>query len=800
MAQDLRFALRRLLRHPGFTIVALLTLALGTGANTAIFSLVNGILLRPLPYRDPEQLVRVLPKNLYQKGVFLGLRKKTESLQIAAFTTNSGFNLTGSGEPARIDGSFVSAELFSVLGTNPLHGRVFQTGEDEAGRDQVVVLSHALWQQRFSADPGIIGRTIVLDGENKEIVGVMGPDFHFPSNETRLWLPVRFDPGNWPDLWTLTPLRMIGRLRPGSSPAQASAELRQVLPQVRAMIPWSLPDDWGENGNVVSLQELLVGDYKSRLWILMSAVSLVLLIACVNIANLLLARATVRQKEFALYAALGASRWRIMRPMLLESLVLSIAGAVLGLLFAMGTLSLLLAALPADTPRLMDVVFDWRILSFTAGLAVFTGLVLGIVPALRASSPNVQSRLKEGGQTSSTNTGFRSLPSILVMTELTLAVVLVISAVLLVKSFWRLSQVDPGFRSDHLLTFRVNPLESRCAEPARCLSFYDDLLARLRALPGVEDAAAINDLPLGETSTMIPLSIEGYDMDKNSPPPEAQMYSITSTYPAATKMQIRKGRTFTDADRSAGAAAGVVLVSQSFANRFWPGQEALGKHIKPVFPKEWWTVVGVVEDLKNLGLAEGAGLQFYVPYGMFGTSAAMNVVVRTQGDPTSLISGVRKVVAEVDPNVPVSNIRTSEQVVSASVATPRFTMWLLVTFALLALILGAVGVYGVITYSVSRRKHEIGLRMALGAQQNDILRMIIWQSLVLTLVGIAVGSATALGVTRVLRNLLYQVSPVDPLAFIVVTVLLAGVTLVASYFPARRATRIDPLLALRSDT
>lgn len=800
MAQDIRLALRRLLRHPGFTIVALLTLALGTGANTTIFSLVNGILLRPLPYRAPEQLVRILPENLYQKGVFLALRERTKSLDIAAFTTKSGFNLTGSGEPERIDGSFVSAELFPVLGVNALHGRVFQTGEDEAGRDQVVVLSHALWQQRFSGDPAIVGRTIILDGQNKEVVGVMRPDFNFPSNETRLWLPVRFDRGNWPDMWTLTPLRMLGRLRSGNSPERASAELRQLLPQVRAMIPWPLSDDWGENGKVVSLEKLLVGDYKVRLWILMSAVGLVLLIACVNIANLLLARATVRQKEFALYTALGASRWRIMRPLLVESLLLAIAGGVLGLLLAMVSLSLLIAALPADTPRLMAVAFDWRILGFTAAITVITGLVLGIVPALRASSPHVQPLLKQGGQTSSVNTGFRSLSSILVMTELTLAVVLVISAVLLVKSFWRLSQVDPGFRAEHLLTFRVNSLESRCAEPAPCLSFYDDLLTRLRALPGVENSAAINDLPLGDSSTVIPLSIEGFPADKNSPPPEAQMYRITSSYPATMKIPILRGRGFTDADRSAGAGTGVVLVSQSFAKRFWPGEEALGKHIKPVFPKHWWTVVGVVDDMKNLGLAEGAGLQFYIPYGMFGTPAAMNVVVRTQDDPASLMNSVRKAVAEVDPNVPVSSVRTFEQVVSASVATPRFTMWLLVTFALLALILGAVGVYGVITYYVSRRKHELGVRMALGAQQNDILRMIIWQSLALTLAGIALGSAAAFGVTRVLRNLLYQVSPVDPLAFIVVTVLLAGVTLVASYFPARRATRIDPLLALRSDT
>jgi putative ABC transport system permease protein len=322
----------------------------------------------------------------------------------------------------------------------------------------------------------------------------------------------------------------------------------------------------------------------------------------------------------------------------------------------------------------------------------------------------------------------------------------------------------------------------------------------MRALPGIEDAAVINDLPLGETSTLIPLSIEGYPADKNTAPPEAQMYSITPTYLAVMKIPIRRGRAFTDADRSAGAGAGVVLVSESFAKHFWPGEEPVGKRIKAVFPKDWWTVVGVVEDMKNLGLAKGAGLQFYVPYGMFGTPAAMNVVVRTQGDPTSLMSGVRKVVADVDPSVPVSNVKTTEQIVSASVATPRLTMWLLVTFALLALILGAVGVYGVISYSVSRRRHEIGLRMALGAQQKDILRMIIWQSLVLTLVGIVVGSVAAFGVTRVLRNLLYQVSPVDPLAFVVVTVLLAGVTLVASYFPARRATRIDPLLALRSDT
>lgn len=797
MKQDCLLALRRLLKTPGFTLIALMTLALGTGGNTAIFSLVNGILLRPLPYPQPKQLVRVLPKNLYQKGAFLALRGKIQSLEsIAAFTTNSGFNLTGSGEPERIDGSFVSAELFSVLGVNATHGRTFQPGEDEAGRDQVVVLSHALWQQRFGSDPGIIGRTIIIDGEKKEVIGVMPPDFHFPSDQTRLWLPIHFDRNDPIDLWTLTPLRMIGRLRPGSNAAQASAELRSVLPQIRKMIRWRLPDDWGENGQIVSLQQFLIGDYQSRLLILMAAVLFVLLIACVNIANLLLARATARQKELALYSALGASSWRITRPLITESLFLALAGGVLGLLLAIISFSLLVSALPADTPRLLDVVIDWRILSFTAGLTLLTGLVLAIIPAIKASSPDLQTVLKQGGQTSAISTSIKSLPSILVIGELAMAVVLVVSAVLLVRSFWRLSQVDPGFRSDHLLTFRVTPLESRCQEPVRCQSSYDELLMRLRTLPGVEDAAAVNDLPLGDTSTRIPLAIEGYQQEPGTAPPEAQMYTITSAYTSTLKIPLLEGRALTDADRT---GPGVVLVSQSLAKRFWPGQQAVGKRIKPIFPKNWWTVVGVISDMKRSGLSESSGLQFYLPYGMFGTQAAMNVVVRTSVNPATLAGSVRTVVAQIDPNVPVSNVRTFEDVVSASVATPRFTMWLLVTFALLALVLGAMGIYGVITYFVSRRRHEFGVRMALGAQKNDILRMVIKESFMLTLIGVVVGIVAAIAFTRVLRTLLYQVSPVDPLAFIVVAFVLGAVTLLASYLPARRATRVDPLLTLRAE-
>lgn len=797
MLQQIRLAWRRLLKQPGFTAVVVLTVALSIGANTVIFSLVNGILLRPLPYPDSDRLVRVLPKNLYQKGVFLGLRGQLKSFEgLAAFTSDGGLNLVTDGEPQRIIGSRVSAELFSVLNTDAERGRAFRAGEDEPGHDQVVILSHGLWQQNFGGDQNIIGRRINLDGESREVVGVMPAGFAFPSEQTRVWVPLRFDQANWPDLWTLTPLRLVGRLRPGVDTEAAGAELRAKLPQVRAQIPWKLPDDWGENGRLVPLQQFIISDFKPRLLILLAAVLLVLLTASVNVATLLLARAGARRKEIALYMALGSSRWQVVRQLLVESLSLALLGGGLGLLLAGLGLPLLVKVLPADTPRLPDVVVDWRVLGFGLLLSLLTGLAFGLVPALKASRPDLQAVLKEGGQTAGAGLGRRGLASLLVMGEVAVAVVLVVSAVLLVKSFWRLSQADPGFRPEQLLTFRVTPLESRCQEPARCVAFYDQLQERLRAFTGSRDVAAVNELPLSPTSTLIPLVIQDHPTPPGSAPPEAQMFVTTTGYVEAMKIPVLAGRTFDGSDRN---GAGAVLINESFARRFWPGQNAVGKRLKPVFPKEWWTVVGVVGDVAQGGLAKEPGLQFYVPYGQFGTQGAMSLVVRTPNDPLAAAGSLRRIVADIDPHVPVSEIKTFDQVLSASVATPRLTTWLLVAFAALALLLGAVGVYGLISYWVARRTREIGIRVALGAQRRDILRLVVWQGLALTLAGLAVGVAAAFAATRVLRALLYQVSPNDPQTFVFVAALIASVTFLASYLPARRAMGVDPLVALRAD-
>lgn len=796
--QDLRFAIRWGLRNPGFIIVAIITLALAIGANTAIFSVVNRLLLRPPPYPQSERLVRVWPGSLAQKGVFLALREQSQSLEsIGAYTANTGFNMVAGGEAKYITGSAVSTDLLSVLRASAIRGRAFQPGEDEAGKDQLVMLSHRLWMREFGGSSDVIGRRILIDGREREVVGIMQPDFQFPSAETELWVPVQFNRSNPPSLWSVTTLNMIGRLRQGVTVQQADAELRSLVPQILTMFPWQMPDDWGSDARVLSLQEDTVGNYRSRLLAMLAAVLLVLLIACINVANLYLARATARQREIAIRSAMGASRGRIVRQLLTESVLIALVAGALGVFLAFQGLPILLSLFPAETPYIAQVSINWQVLAFTAGVAILTGIVFGLVPALQASKTDIHQTLKEEGRSSGMGRGRRKLASVLVVGEITVAMVLIITAGLLIKSLWRISQVDPGFRSEQILTARISQIESRCAKPPQCVAFYDGVLEKVRTLPGVEDAAIINDLPLGGKSTTIPMSIEGYVVNPGDAPPEGQLFVVTPGYIEMMGIPIMNGRGFADADRA--NPAGVAIVNQSLAQHFWPDQNPIGKQIKPFFPKQWWTVVGVVADVELQGITKDPGFQLYVPYGQFGTRGAMNLAVRTTGDPAMVAQNLRSVVASVDQNVPVSNIKGMEEVVSSSMSAPRSTMWLFITFALLALVLGVVGLYSLISYSVSWRTQEIGIRMALGAQPHDIAMLVLRQGFFLTMIGIGVGLVAAFAVTRILGSLLYQVSPTDPVTFVGVALLLVAVGLLASYMPSRRASQVDPTVAMRSE-
>ncbi len=808
LVQDLRYGIRMLMKNPGFTAVAVITLALGIGANTAIFSLVNGILLNPLPYSEPERLVSAW-EAAAPPGVLEALRRQGHTMDLAAYTAVSGFNLAGE-TPLRLDGSTVSANLFSLLGVRPELGRVFRPGEDHPGQDQMVILSHSFWQSRFGGSPGVIGRSIQIDGVNREIVGVMPSSFQLPSDATELWVPMHLDPSSIGPYWGLWSYQLIGRLRPGVSIAQAEAEVELLRPQILKLFPWRMPDDWGQGKHVAPWQQHMVGDLHSKLLLLLGAVGLILLIACANVANLMLARAGARQREVAVRAALGAGRSRIVRQLLTESLLLGLGGGALGVIFAIGGLGALKLLLPQDTPRLAAVGIDARVLGFTALLAVLTGLVFGLAPALRASKLDLEQSLKGDTARTGMGVGRRRLSSSLVVGEMALAMMLVVGAGLLIRTLLRLAQINTGLEGSHVLTARVTPNGNWCQGEnfQRCQEFYRQVLDRLRALLAVQDAAAVNSIPLGGRVYPSPLAIEDHPLPPGYDPFQAWQFTITPGYFHTMGIPLLKGRTFTDADY--GKRPGldqlgspVVLVSAAMARHFWPGQDPIGKRVRISWQKPWRTVVGVVGDVREYILApkwaEGTIGDIYYPYyaGVESSPHDMTLVVRTRGLPVQVAQDIQAVVASVNRDVPLSEVQTMDGVLSASISTPRSTMWLFTGFALLALVLGAIGIYGVLSFSVAGRTHEIGIRVALGAQRGHVLKMVVGQGFKLTLMGLAVGIAGALALTRFLSSLLYGVKSTDPATFVAVSVVLTAVALAASYIPARRATKVDPIVALR---
>jgi putative ABC transport system permease protein len=799
---DLRYGLRALLKNPGFTAVAVIALALGIGANSAIFSVVNTVLLRPLPYADPDRLVMVweddtkhgYPRDTPAPANFFDWRAQNQVFEGMSATADQSFNLTGVGDPERVDGQAVSANLFSLLGVEPQVGRAFLPEEDQPGEGRVVIMGHALWQRRFGADQGIVGKPVTLNGLSYTVVGVMPPGFQFPGREEELWVPLALTPQQAARRGSHY-LRVVARLKPGVTVEQAQAEMNTIA----ARLQQQYPDANAEVGAaVVSLHEQVVGDIKPALLVLLGAVGLVLLIACANVANLLLARAASRQKETALRIALGASRWRLVRQFLTESVLLAALGGVVGLLLSVWGVSVLKSFIPENVSQVKAVAVDARVLAFTVLVSLLTGLLFGLAPATQASNFDLNETLKEGGRDSSSGGRGKRLRGLLVVAEVAVSLVLLIGAGLLINSFLRLRSVDPGFRTDHLLTMRVVLPQQKYPDQARRSAFYDELIRRVEAVPGVKSAAVTNWIPLVNQGDSVGVSVEGRpDPGPNRPIVATRV--VSPHYFQAMGIKLLSGRDFDERTDRADTPA-VVVIDETMAKRLWPGEDPLGRRVtpgSPDSPDDWCQVVGVVKDVRQFELTAEPKPQMYMLYAQADFFAPRHLVVNTSVEPMSLAATVRKTVWDVDRDQPVSNVSTMEEVLSGSIARQRFSTLLLGVFAGVALVLAAVGLYGVMSYSVAQRTREIGLRMALGAQRGDVLRMVVGQGLKLVLVGVAIGLAAAFALTRVMSSLLFGVSATDPATLAAISLLLISVAALASYIPARRATRVDPLIALR---
>jgi len=807
VAADVRYAFRTLRRNPGFAIVVLLTLALGIGANAAIFSVVNGVLLRPLPYRDADRLM-VIRGDLKRPGLndipasageYVDYRDRSHAFeQVAAYDT-VGFNLTGGGEPERVDGAIVSTTLFSLLGASAQVGRTLVADEDQPGRDDVVVLSHSLWTRRFSANPAIVGQTIPVDGRPAQVVGVMPAAFQFPDRSIEIWKPFLLDADALSDNNRGSHgYTALARLKAGISRQQAQADLNAVTAAFKADHPGNYRNGFG--ATLRPLQEEIVGDTGRPLIVLLGAVAIVLLIACANVANLLLARAASRRKEIALRTALGASRGRLVRQLMTESVLVSAIGGSIGLGLAAWGVDLLITSAPDSIPRIQEVGVDARVAGFTALVSLATGLVFGLVPALRASRAPLNDALKEGGRAGGGVHGFAGRA--LVVSEVALSLVLLIAAGLLIHSFTRLQDVAPGFDSSRLLTFRLSLPESRYTTFQKGQSFFDEFFAGLRRSPGVRGVAAINALPFSGLGGSRSFHIEGREEKRPEDQTEEQLRIVTDGYFAAMGIPIVAGREFTD--RDALNQPRVAVVNDAMAKKHWPHESPIGKRVSfSTDEPHWYEIVGVAGNIKHRALEAADRPELYVPYRqpLFAgwTVRPMYVIARTSADPASTVAIARHEIARVDRDQPISDVRTMDERIGRSLSSRRFSMVLLALFAGLALTLAAVGIYGVVAYAVTERTHEIGVRVALGAQRRDVMAMVVGQGMTMTLVGTAIGVAASAALARLMSSLLFGVSAVDPATFVAIPLLLVAVALAACYVPARRAMRVDPLQALRSE-
>ncbi|HJR59240.1 MAG TPA: ABC transporter permease [Vicinamibacterales bacterium] len=804
LGHDIRYAFRRLIKSPAFTVVALLTLALGIGANTAIFSVVNAVLLQPLPYKDPHQIVGLYHLSEGRRAPLSGpnftdVRKLNTTLRDAAAYTRSRTILTGRGEPVRLDGAEVSASLFDLLGVAAHLGRTFRADENEPGKTHVAILSYALWQQRFGGDPAAVGKRLTLDGVAHEIVGVMPDRFSFPAARA-IWTPLEYSENLTTTQRGAWYLQAVGRTRPGVSVEQVRAEIETIGRQLAKQYPDS---NEGVDISAVSLHEAMVGDLRTAFWILLGAVGFVLLIACVNVANLLLARAASRESEIAVRAALGAGRWRLIRQLLTESLILSLVGGALGLLLAVWGVEALIALEPQGVPRLGEVRVDVEVIGFTMGLALITGLLFGAVPAFQSTRSGISTTLKEGARGALTTRGGARMRTTLVVAEVALAVTLLAGAGLLIRSFSRLASVDPGFRVQEALTFEVSLPDARYTEEAQQVAFFDALLPRLEAIPGVEAAAAVLSLPLSGSSIVLTFEVAGRPPVPPSQQPAMQVRVATPQYFQTIGIPLRKGRFFSEDDRS--NTPPVVLITEAAAKQYFRNEDPLGKKITlgwgrgPNRPRAGGEVVGVIGDIKDAGLDEPDPPQIYLAYRQWPVQG-MSLVLKTAVPAGSVAEPARRAVYSLDGNLPVANVRTLEELVARSISQPRFYMTLLAVFAGVALTLAAIGIFGVLSYAVAQRTREIGIRMALGARQRAVLGLIVREAMVMASGGVLIGVVAAFLLTEwLVAQLLFDTSPHDPATFVAVAGLLAVVSLAAAYVPARRAARVDPIVALRAD-
>jgi len=805
--QDLRYGLRMLAKIPGFTAVAMLTLALGIGANTAIFSMVNAVLLRPLPYSEPDRLVRVVSVRLRDGADdnvsypdFVDWRARNHVFEGLAVFRTGGFTLTGMGTALRLNGAVVSAELFKLLRVAPSLGRPFLPEEDKPGAvsgTDAVILSHGLWQSQFGTDPSVLGRTIKLNGKSFTVVGVSPPGFQFPiqTDVPDLWTTIAVDGAGKESMITQRGahyLDVIARLKPGVTLPHAQAEMSTIVSNLNKQYPENYP----RAAKVVPELGEMVKDVLPALLILLGAVGCVLLIACANVANLLLARGTARQREIAIRSALGASRGRVIRQVLTESIVLSSLGGALGLLLGVGGMGLLTRLIPGEIPRLSEISLDLRLLAFAAMVSLVTGILFGLAPAVQGSKSDLTEALKEGGRGSSEGVHRSRIRSTLVVGELAVAMVLLVAASLLIQSLSCLERVDPGFDPRNVLTFGVHVPATY--SDAQGLAFFRQVVAGIGSLPGVRTASAAVPLPLSGDEMDTSFEIEGRPVAK-AKRPTTIFNLVEPRYFATMGIPLMRGRDFTPGDDL--KARPVVIVSETLAKRFFPDQNPIGQHIKPGISNGYPAdpmreIVAVVTDVKQASMAENASAEVYVPLAQCPNNS-MLVVVRTQTDPMSIVAAAREKVKTLDKDVPIFAVKTLDEYVGESMAQARFNARLLGIFAGLALALAVVGIYGVISYSVTQRTHEIGVRVALGAGLGDVLKLVVGQGLRLALVGMAVGMVVALPATRLLRAMLFSVRPTDLTTFLLVSLVLFAATLLATYIPARRASKVDPVVALR---
>jgi len=813
LLRDIRYGIRSLLKRPGFTLIAVVTLALGIGANTAIFSVVNAVVLRPLPYAEPDRLVMLwetMPgsdQRSVAPGNFVDWRTQNKTFQDMAAMFYANFNLTSDGEPDRIDGATITSNLMTVLGASAQLGRTFQPDDDDHQDRNLVLISEGLWRRRFGADPNVIGRNITIDETPHTVVGVMSRGFQYPSR-SELWVLGRnrgavpmslisqVPTNDWVHERDAHFITVIGRLRPGATLSQAQSDIAGITRRMEQDFPQT---NAGLGSNVVPLHTQVVGDVRGMLFILLGAVGFVLLIACTNVANLLLARAGQRDREIAIRAAVGATRRRLIRQLLTESVLLSVVGGLAGLFVSIWAVAVFVKLSPGDIPRLNEASVDLRLLGFTLLVSLVTGIGFGLLPAFQATRTNLNTSLKEGGARASEGRQRRGARNILVVTEIALAQVLLVGAALLAISYVRVTKIDPGFNPDRVLTAKIAPSNKKYPTPKTRSAFYTTVLEHLQALPGVESAGMVMSLPLTGSSMNRGFKVEGRPEPKADENVTMDFQIVSPNYFSTLEIPVKQGRGLNASDTE--NSERVIVINSAMARRYWPNEDPIGKRLiigESSKDTSWRTIVGVVGDNHHASLSEPPVPTAFISYLQDLESwPRMGFVIKAKTDPASLTSGVRKELASIDRAQPVYAIEPMENLLHASVAQRRFIMLLLGSLSFIALTLASVGVYGVISFSVSERTQEIGIRLALGARAGDVLKMVLRQGMRVAFIGIVIGLGAAFALTRLLSSLLFEVSPTDPRTFSIVAALLATVAFLACYLPARRATKVDPLEALR---